>query len=111
MPQEIIDEFTRLDVSRQRKYQLRKYRDRKCVTCGEPATGHRRRARKENRQPFYCEKHRQANNVRTRERMREKLNCQHRNEDAESYGFDVDGNITITLEPGPALLQSLEGLA
>jgi hypothetical protein len=34
----IQDEFTGLPISRQRKYQLRMQRDRRCTECGEPAT-------------------------------------------------------------------------
>ena len=33
----IRDEFTDLPVSRQRKYQLRMQRAKRCVICGEPA--------------------------------------------------------------------------
>jgi hypothetical protein len=33
----IKDEFTHLPISRQRKYQLRMQRDRRCTECGEPA--------------------------------------------------------------------------
>ncbi|SPE58955.1 hypothetical protein SBV1_2940004 [Verrucomicrobia bacterium] len=33
----IQDEFTRLKVSRQRKYQLRMQRDKRCTECGRPA--------------------------------------------------------------------------
>jgi hypothetical protein len=33
----IIDEFTHLPISRQRKYQLRQERDGRCSLCGEPA--------------------------------------------------------------------------
>ena len=33
----IQDEFTHLPISRQRKYQLRMQRDRRCTICGEPA--------------------------------------------------------------------------
>jgi hypothetical protein len=33
----IQDEFTGLPISRQRKYQLRMQRDRRCTECGEPA--------------------------------------------------------------------------
>lgn len=33
----IIDEFSNLPVSRQRKYQLRKQRDKRCTLCGLPA--------------------------------------------------------------------------
>jgi len=34
----IEDEFTPLPISRQRKYQLRQKRDRRCTECGAPAT-------------------------------------------------------------------------
>ena len=33
----IEDEFTRMPISRQRKYQLRMQRDQRCTECGEPA--------------------------------------------------------------------------
>src|SRR6266487_1253006 len=33
----IKDEFTALPISRQRKYQLRMQRDKRCTECGEPA--------------------------------------------------------------------------
>ncbi len=36
MPRPIIDEFTDLKVSHQRKSQLRNVRDGKCATCGRP---------------------------------------------------------------------------
>lgn len=36
MRRAIQDEFTHLKISRQRKYQLRKSRDRKCTECGAP---------------------------------------------------------------------------
>ena len=37
MRHRIEDEFSGLPISRQRKYQLRKQRDRRCTECGEPA--------------------------------------------------------------------------
>ena len=37
MRRPIIDEFTYLNISRQRKYQMRKKRDGRCTQCGEPA--------------------------------------------------------------------------
>ncbi|MDD1735788.1 MAG: hypothetical protein LUO92_05065 [Methanothrix sp.] len=37
MRRRIDDEFTNLAISRQRKYQLRKQRDKRCTECGEPA--------------------------------------------------------------------------
>jgi hypothetical protein len=33
----IEDEFTTLQISRQRKYQLRQKRDKRCTECGAPA--------------------------------------------------------------------------
>ena len=33
----IKDEFATLPISRQRKYQLRMQRDKRCTECGEPA--------------------------------------------------------------------------
>ena len=53
----IIDEFTNLKISRQRKYQLRKQRENRCTECGEPAFGASR-----------CVKHL----VKARERQRKK---------------------------------------
>jgi hypothetical protein len=42
MRRKVKDEFTHLPISRQRKYQLRKLRDRRGVVCGEsPVTGSR----------------------------------------------------------------------
>ena len=32
----IQDKFSGLNISRQRKYQLRKHRDNKCIVCGKP---------------------------------------------------------------------------
>ena len=37
MNKRIVDEFTHLKISRQRKYQLRMLRDKRCTECGEPA--------------------------------------------------------------------------
>lgn len=37
MRRAIIDEFTDLPISRQRKYQLRMARDNRCTECGAPA--------------------------------------------------------------------------
>lgn len=36
MPKLIIDEFTDLPVSRQRKFQMRRARDGKCIVCAKP---------------------------------------------------------------------------
>ncbi len=50
----IQDEFTNLNVSRQRKYQLRHQRDQSCIICGnlELATA------------THCERHARAQSVR-----------------------------------------------
>lgn len=37
MNKRIEDEFTHLKISRQRKYQLRMLRDKRCTECGAPA--------------------------------------------------------------------------
>ena len=37
MRKSIQDEFTTLPISRQRKYQLRMKRDRRCTECGQEA--------------------------------------------------------------------------
>ena len=77
MPKAIIDELTSLPISRQRRYQLRKHRDRKCIRCGQPAVN----------QGYFCETHRQVHNVLTRELQRRRLDFNHRVYDSESYGF------------------------
>lgn len=77
MPKAIIDELSSLPISRQRRYQLRKHRDRKCIRCGQPAAN----------QGYFCETHRQVHNVFTRELQRRRLDFKHRDYDSESYGF------------------------
>ena len=66
----IDDEFKHLSISRQRKYQLRMQRDKRCTECGEPtASGSR------------CLKHL----VRARERQRKKLGLVRRYLNTMSY--------------------------
>src|ERR1700754_1821465 len=77
MPKAIIDELSNLPISRQRRYQLRKHRDRKCIRCGQPAVN----------QGYFCETHRQVHNVFTRELQRRRLDFKHRDYDSESYAF------------------------
>ena len=77
MPKAIIDEFTSLPISRQRRYQLRKHRDRKCIRCGQPAENH----------GYFCETHRQVHNVMTRELQRKRFDIKRRDYYSESYGF------------------------
>jgi hypothetical protein len=78
----INDEFSdRTDVSRQRRYQLRKRRDGRCVRCGRPTLG-----------KIYCEEHRQEANVRGREEQRARIGAKRRYKSAESYTFRCSKN-------------------
>jgi hypothetical protein len=70
MKKPIQDEFTRLKVSRQRKYQLRMQRDARCVECGEPVVEGSR-----------CLKHL----VKARERQRKKRGITRRYKGSMSY--------------------------
>jgi hypothetical protein len=77
MPRPINDEITDLSISRQRRYQLRKRRDRKCIRCGQDAVN----------EGYFCETHRQIHNVLTRELRRKRFDSRSRAHDSESYGF------------------------
>jgi hypothetical protein len=77
MPKAIIDEFSGLPISRQQRYQLRNRRDRKCIRCGQPTV----------KDGNFCETHRQAHNVLTRELQRKRFDRKHRDYYSESYGF------------------------
>src|SRR6058998_3007981 len=66
----IQDEFTNLPISRQRKYQLRMQRDKRCTECGEPAV-----------QGSRCLKHL----VKARERQRKKRGLKRRYHGTLSY--------------------------
>jgi hypothetical protein len=70
MSTRIIDEFTRMRISRQRKYQLRMHRDKRCTECGAPAS-----------QGSRCLKHL----VRARERQRKKRGLKRRYYKTLSY--------------------------
>ena len=63
MKKPIQDEFTNMTLSRQRKYQLRMQRDKRCTICGAPAV-----------QAARCVKHL----VLAREHQREKLGLKRR---------------------------------
>ncbi len=63
MKKPIKDEFTHLKVSRQRKYQMRMKRDKRCTKCGEPAA-----------QGSLCLKHM----IQSRERQRKKHGAKRR---------------------------------
>lgn len=81
MRRPILDEFTDLPVSRQRKYQLRMQRDKRCTECGEPAV-----------QGSRCLKHL----VRARERQRKKRGLRRRYYNTLSYRLEA------TNAPAPA---------
>jgi hypothetical protein len=74
MRKRINDEFTRLTVSRQRKYQLRMKRDRRCTECGQPAV-----------QGSRCLKHL----VKARERQRKKRGLRRRYHGTLSYRLEA----------------------
>jgi hypothetical protein len=70
MRRRIQDEFTELSISRQRKYQLRMQRERRCTECGAPAIKGSR-----------CLKHL----VKARERQRKKRGLKRRYYNTLSY--------------------------
>jgi hypothetical protein len=74
MRKRIQDEFTELPISRQRKYQLRMQRDRRCTECGEPAI-----------QGSRCLKHL----VKARERQRKKRGLKRRYLNTLSYRLEA----------------------
>ena len=74
MNTKILDEFTKLPVSRQRKYQLRMRRDNRCTECGEAAAKGASR----------CAEHL----IRARERQRKRNGNQRRYEGASSYRIE-----------------------
>ena len=74
MRKRIKDKFTHLQVSRQRKYQLRMKRDHRCTECGEPAV-----------QGSRCLVHL----VKARERQRKKRSLKHRYYGTLSYRLEA----------------------
>ena len=80
MRKRIKDEFTHLKISRQRKYQLRMLRDKRCTECGEPAV-----------QGSRCLKHL----IKARERQRKKRGLKRRYYNTLSYRLqELAGNET-----------------
>ncbi len=73
MRKRINDEFTGLRISRQRKYQLRMLRDRRCTECGQPAV-----------QGSRCLKHL----IKARERQRKKRGLRRRYYNTLSYRLE-----------------------
>jgi hypothetical protein len=67
----VRDEFTDLPISRQRKYQLRMQRDKRCHICGEPLVG----------SGFLCLKHL----VEAREWARKRFRRKRRSYNSGSY--------------------------
>jgi hypothetical protein len=86
MPKAIIDDLTSLPISRQRRYQLRKRRDRKCIRCGQRAVN----------RGYFCETHRQVNNVAARELQRARFDLARRYHDSESYGFSYSSGRMVS---------------
>jgi len=74
MRKRIEDEFTHLRTSRQRKYQLRMLRDKRCTECGEPAV-----------QGSRCLKHL----IKARERQRERRGLKRRYLGTLSYRLEA----------------------
>jgi len=74
MKKRIVDEFTELPISRQRKYQLRMQRDSRCTECGEKAV-----------QGSRCLKHL----VKARERQRKKRGLKRRYYGTLSYQLEA----------------------
>ncbi len=74
MRKRIQDEFTHLPISRQRKYQLRMQRDKRCTECGRPAI-----------QGSRCLKHL----VKARERQRKKRGLKRRYLNTLSYRLEA----------------------
>ncbi len=73
MRKRIQDEVTNLRISRQRKYQLRMLRDRRCTECGQPAV-----------QGSRCLKHL----IKARERQRKKRGLRRRYYNTLSYRLE-----------------------
>ncbi len=73
----IQDEFTDLNISRQRKYQLRMQRDKRCTECGEPVIAGSR-----------CLKHL----VKARERQRKKRGLKRRYLNTLSYKLEAENH-------------------
>jgi hypothetical protein len=77
MKQPIVDEFTNLQISKQRRWQLRQEKAGKCITCGKLAVKYMR-----------CDVHALALVVRTREQRRGRPGP--RNLTVPSYSFALN---------------------
>ena len=76
MRRPIQDEYTDLPISRQRKYQLRMQREKRCTECGQPAS-----------QGSRCLRHL----VKARERQRRKRGLKRRYYNTLSYRLESLG--------------------
>lgn len=74
MRAKIQDEFTNMVISRQRKYQLRMQRDKRCTECGDPVVEGSR-----------CLKHL----IKARERQRRKRGLRRRYYNTLSYKLEA----------------------
>lgn len=74
MGKKIMDRFTDLPVSRQRKYQLRMKARKRCIICGEPVV-----------RTAYCLYHM----VKYRELARARVGARRRNYGAQSYQIEM----------------------
>ena len=93
MRRRIEDEFTQLSISRQRKYQLRMQRDKRCTECGEPAAEGSR-----------CLKHL----VKARERQRKKRGLKRRYRNTLSYKLQVAAAQKSTVESNASAISKTE---
>lgn len=80
MRKKIQDEFSHLPISRQRKYQLRMARDKRCTECGAPAVMGSR-----------CLEHL----VKARERQRKKRGLRKRYHNTLSYRLQLEAGIPL----------------
>ena len=81
MNKRIEDEFTHLKISRQRKYQLRMLRDKRCTECGDPAV-----------QGTRCLKHL----IRARERQRSVRGLKRRYYNTLSYQLERSATLAAS---------------
>lgn len=72
----IIDKFTKLPISRQQKYRLRKQRKGICLVCEDPAVT-----------TVYCLRHA----IKQREYMRKRKKCKIRFKGAKTYRMENSG--------------------
>ena len=75
----LVDEFSALPISRQRRWQLRQEKAGKCITCGKPSVKHQR-----------CELHAKVAIIKLRENQRKRLGYKRRNLSAPSYSFSLN---------------------